>query len=100
MNRSKDNRALHRAFLGYWLAHAESFKERGLAGRRLRCVKAGRVSARRQGVLGWPNLTKAWAGNRRKGEATKALKRSKELTRELERRGQMLACDTQVLRRI
>jgi len=100
MNRSKENRALHRGFLGYRLKTSEIFEERSSAGRRLRCVKAGQASARRQAALGWPNLARAWEANRRKSHVTQVLKEQKERTLDLEVRRRMLACNTQVLRRI
>jgi hypothetical protein len=92
MNRnSKDYQAVRRAWLAWQLANGETFEERSFAGRRLRCVKAGRESARRQDALGWPNLARAWAANRRKGEATQALKRWAERTRQIEQRRKILA---------
>ena len=89
---------------GFWAIvsrpRKSSREERSSAGRRLRCVKAGQASARRQSVLGWPNLAKAWEANRRKSHAMHVLKEQKERTLELEVRRRMLACNTQVLRRI
>lgn len=83
--------AIRRRWLAWVLANGKTFEERSLAGRRLRCVKAGRESARRQGVRGWPNLAKAWAANRRKHRALQMLKEQKERTREFEKRRQILA---------
>jgi hypothetical protein len=83
--------AIRRKWLAWVLAHGESFKERSCAGRRLRCVKAGRESARRQGARGWPNLAKAWAANRRKHHALQVLKKQGERTSELEKRRRLLA---------
>ena len=97
VNKCKEKRA---AFLGYCLATAGSFGDRSSAGRRLRCVKAGRASARRQAALGWPNLARAWEANRRKSHALQVRKEQKEWTLELEGRRRRLACDTLVLRRI